>query len=402
MSKQVVEKKNKAYLTSAIINTVLCLIPIVIIALSGIKNPNVWEAPYPKFMLYFLIIHTFFAFGVGYAGQMNKIACIIFESVAVLGSVILMILGYVLGNPIIMHLAAAALFVLAEYLSGNSGGNDYFLRYFASVAVIILSLITVLWFVGVGMNVTVHVVIATILNVIFGLLVFFRLKKEIKNGHSFVDEDELSYTEETEEEKEQRKREKRERLLEKRQAQEIAKEERSQNYSKKISPKQQLALEKRNAYVAKYGENATWVVSRSQIEDTHKKAVERANYALDDLNSRISDNNYTIHINNNEYDVKDAIENNKLVWKKINALKRSLKATQRYITKVGNRVFTIDDCGKTFVFQLTNGHCKVKPYNGDEPLRVVINDFTQDFHYGNGFTTFAPFTYDTYRLERRS
>ena len=78
MPKHVVEKKSSAFLTSAIISTVLSLIPIGIVALVSIKHSGVWSAPYPRFLLYFLILHTIFAFGVGYVGQMRKIIYVIF------------------------------------------------------------------------------------------------------------------------------------------------------------------------------------------------------------------------------------------------------------------------------------------------------------------------------------
>lgn len=205
MPRYVVEKKNKTYLLSAIVNTILCLIPIGIIALISIGNPNIWSAPYPKFMLYFLIVHSVYAIGVGYIGQIHKIAYIIFESIAVLGTLTLIVLGFVLGNPIIMHLATASLFVMMMYLFSNFGGDNYNFRYFIPVAISISALITILWFVGVGMSLTAHIVIVSILDFIFGLISFFRIKGEIKDNFDFIEEKELSYNEETEEEKRARK-----------------------------------------------------------------------------------------------------------------------------------------------------------------------------------------------------
>ena len=415
MPKNVVENKIKFSKGNAITTTVMCLIPIIIIALISIGNPSVWGAPYAIFALAILAINTYFAIMFGFVARINEVVWIlvfIFTNIATLA---LLIISYIFAsqtNGLMLHTGTACLFAFMIYLIGESyAGDNYFVRYWFPVASLIIGLINVLWFVGVGMSVTAHIVITTILNLIFFIVVLVSIKHFFKaNGLKNVTDDEIEYTTLTDEEKQEKQEEKarlkEEKRLEKKYANFEDDERKRKKRPKKISAKKQLALEKRNEYVSKYGENAKWVVKQSQIDDIKDNFINSANDVIKEMNSNIKINNTIINNPpgwNTQSEIDEAVKNNKNIWKEIRRLQRRVKEVKKYITKIENRVYTIDDCGHRFIYRLSNGHCKVEKYDGYKPLDVVIVSFSQGYDRAGGggsYSTLKASTSENYIIEQ--
>ena len=77
-----------------------------------------------------------------------------------------------------------------------------------------------------------------------------------------------------------------------------------------------MALEKRNEYVSKYGENAKWVVKQSQIDDIKDNFINSANDVIKRLNSNIKINNTVINNPpgwNTQSEIDEAVKNNKKI-----------------------------------------------------------------------------------------
>ena len=394
MPKEVVENKNKAYLTSAIITTVITLIPVGIIAIIAGKNPSVWSAPFPSFILYYLIIHTFFAFGVGYVGQMNKTVYIILGSIALIGMIALLIMGYVNGNPVIMHLASATLLTAVFYTESDKGGDNYYFRYATPVIIILASLITVLLLVGIKMSVTAHGVIVTIFNLIFGITCIVRIKNEIKTGFEFIEDTEVTYSQETDEEIAERKALKKEEIAErkalKKEESEFSKKHEVKKVTKTKKNKNAMPDEEREKYVRKFGENALFAIDSWSINNIFEYLEDEANRVIGNFNTHITMNNYTIRNIDDSDKVEAAIKSNKLIKSKISKHRHIVKSFYKNLKKLENKTFTIDDFNKKFLFKPWNGGFKIKPYDGSEdyiPIKVYVLSYTVTYDIGLGITT---------------
>lgn len=209
MPKQVTEKKIGASIGAAITSTIVALIPVGIIALVAKKHPDVWSAPYPKYILYFLIANSFYSIIVGMFSSLHKIVWYILEGIAAVATLVLLLWAYISMNPLLLHTAAMALFVFVIYLTSDDGGDGIYLRYFLPGVSIITGLITVLWFIGAEASIVTHLIFASIPIIIYLIIVIryvIRFFKE--DGMSVIMGKELSYSRETEEEIRAKKEEK--------------------------------------------------------------------------------------------------------------------------------------------------------------------------------------------------
>lgn len=253
MPKNVTNSRFKEQLPIAIATTVLCLIPVVIIAFVSIGNHDVWMAPYPRFVLYYLIINSFFALIMGMVAPLHKAVWIVLECLTTAATLGLVVWSYIAADALFIHVATANFFTYLIYLKSSDASDNFFLRYSIPLACLLVPLITVLWFIGAGYGMLVHYIVSGILNGIFFLVALFGLIHVFREGLDEVASKTVSYTEQTEEEireaKEQKAYEKQVRAEEKARKKQqsmlakaehdsdpdvIAKREKAQERSKKV------------------------------------------------------------------------------------------------------------------------------------------------------------------------
>lgn len=182
MPKKVVESKVGNALWSLGFTTVFFAIPIIVFAFISINHPDVWQAPYPKFVLYYLIAHTFFAVVVTMLSHLHKALWITLQTIAALGTFGLLVYAYVVQDALLLHVATATVFTLMMYLTSDNNSDGPMIRYTIPVICVIAGLITVLWFVGVNMSIIAHIVIVSVLNFIFVIIYICSLVNHCKNG----------------------------------------------------------------------------------------------------------------------------------------------------------------------------------------------------------------------------
>jgi hypothetical protein len=201
----VVKNRKKESISNFIISTIFGLIPIIIIALVSNKNPNVWSTPYAKFVVVFLIINTYFAVFIGLIASASKKLFKFFYTITALVIIGLVVVSYIRikqNDALLLHIATAVLFEFMIYICGEgSDGGTYDMRASTTLAIEIVGLINVLWFIGVNMNIVVHTIIVSIWNFIFIIASIIHLVN-FKNldGITSATSNNISYTEETEEE----------------------------------------------------------------------------------------------------------------------------------------------------------------------------------------------------------
>ncbi len=206
MPKNVEENRTKVSMWVAITTAVMCAIPIIIIAIVAAKHPGTWGLPFPQFMLYFSIECAFFALIIGFLAQLNMVLWYILYGVGAAGTLALIITGYVLGSPVIIHLGSSALFMFMMYFIGKDTNDNIYFRYTAPLFCIIAALISILLCTGVHMSLTGHIIMAAIceaiilIPTIISVVNFFKEK-----NRSYVLDKRLSYSMETEQEKTARK-----------------------------------------------------------------------------------------------------------------------------------------------------------------------------------------------------
>ncbi len=356
MPQKVQEKKKSMNLQIAISTAILSLIPVIILVFTGFSS---FQTPYGIYSLVALGIGVYFSCIFGMFAWKNKILYIVLDIMNIILMLFLVIYGYINSsyqNGLLLHIGAAFLFAFGIYQSGDSDQDGgYYLRHFIAPALDIAGLIFVLWFIGVKMNVTVHIVIVSILNV-FNLIIFLipSLCKSLSNLDDFFDgmeNEEIEYDEETEEEKAARREEKAARREEK-----MAK-----RTSKTVVRNPDGTID-----------TSRWKAYHTNIDMISKSLTKQYNSIIDHINDSIRDNNREIDNPYFERHLKNAVASNKDVKKCVRYFKRKLKIVRKNLEKISKTEFTANDKYKSFSFYLLKGKLKSRPSENEEPeLRIM-------------------------------
>lgn len=353
MPQVVRENKTKTLREFAIANTILLLIPVLIISFTGFKSFN---TPYGIYSLAMLGIGLYFSWIIGIVSRKHIVIYIILDTINFISSIGFVIYAYINSSyqgGLLLHIAAALFLTYAIYKIGDSfQGDNYFFRFSLPLTLDIAGLIFILWFINVKMSVTAHIVIVSIIN--FISLAFFipSLVVMLKNYKKFfakICSKELVYETETDAEKIERKAKKLE----------------------KAEAKKQLAANKNKTTVTQRQDSISNSVKWSPFVDSLNRLmrdfVNQYNQCVRSLNMDIDTNNSIIDGYESLKEKEAAIKRNKDIKSGIKYLNKKLQNLKDNLKKISTRTFTAEDKYKSFDFYLRKGKMKVTSSNDERP-----------------------------------
>lgn len=375
MPKKVQRTKNSMNIGIAIFTAIATVIPVFIVACTGFSS---FKTPYGTYALVTFGICIYFSCIFGMFAWKNKVLYIVMDVVnvaAALGLIIYAFINSYYQGGLLLHIAAAFLFVFGLYQSGDSDqGDSFFYRYVVPIALDVAGLIFVLWFIGVDMSVIAHIVIVSILDfLVLAIFLIPSLVKLFKNGGEVFDDicsDEVEYEEETEAE-----------IAAKKESKMAKKEDKRE---KTAAKNQQASYEKarKKGLLKADGtlDTTRWYVWPNEINRILEKMTDEYNDAIETLNRQISYNNTQIRMGLDYKDMQEASKSNKQIGKATKYLKSGLKRIRKNLDKLRQKEFTAQDKYKAFKYYVIAGKFKHKKSDQEEPTLQIL-DCRVYYHY---------------------